>query len=181
MEQVILVDENDIAIGVMEKMEAHEKALLHRAFSVFIFNNKGEMLLQQRSLRKYHSGGLWTNTCCSHPRSNEDILQAAHRRLQEEMGFNTELTKAFTFIYKAEFSNGLTEHEFDHVFIGTYNGIIEPNFDEVESYEFRSIKLIQASFIKYNDFFTEWFLIAFPKVVNWLEVQKGKNNHVFVG
>ena len=181
MEHVILVDENDIAIGVMEKMEAHEKALLHRAFSVFIFNNKGEMLLQQRSLRKYHSGGLWTNTCCSHPRSNEDILQAAHRRLQEEMGFNTELTKAFTFIYKAEFSNGLTEHEFDHVFIGTYNGIIEPNFDEVESYEFRSIKLIQASFIKYNDFFTEWFLIAFPKVVNWLEVQKGKNNHVFVG
>ena len=181
MEHVILVDENDIVIGVMEKMEAHEKALLHRAFSIFIFNNKGEMLLQQRSLRKYHSGGLWTNTCCSHPRSNEDILQAAHRRLQEEMGFNTELTKAFTFIYKAEFSNGLTEHEFDHVFIGTYNGIIEPNFDEVESYEFRSIKLIQASFIKYNDFFTEWFLIAFPKVVNWLEVQKGKNNHVFVG
>ena len=174
MEHVILVDENDIAIGVMEKMEAHEKALLHRAFSIFIFNNKGEMLLQQRSLRKYHSGGLWTNTCCSHPRSNEDILQAAHRRLQEEMGFNTELTKAFTFIYKAEFSNGLTEHEFDHVFIGTYNGIIEPNFDEVESHEFRSIKLIQANLNKYNDFFTEWFLIAFPKVVNWLDDQKVK-------
>jgi isopentenyl-diphosphate delta-isomerase len=174
MEHVILVDEKDIAIGVMEKMEAHEKALLHRAFSVFIFNNKGEILLQQRSLRKYHSGGLWTNTCCSHPRPNEDILQAAHRRLQEEMGFDTELTKAFTFIYKAEFSNGLTEHEFDHVFIGTYNGLIEPNFDEVESHAFRSIEIIQASFIKHNDFFTEWFLIAFPKVVNWLEEQKAK-------
>ena len=174
MEHVILVDENDIAIGVMEKMEAHEKALLHRAFSIFIFNKKGEMLLQQRSLRKYHSGGLWTNTCCSHPRSNEDILQAAHRRLKEEMGFDTKLTKAFTLIYKAEFSNGLTEHEFDHVFIGTYNGIIEPNFDEVESHEFRSIKLIQANLNKYNDFFTEWFLIAFPKVVNWLDDQKVK-------
>ncbi len=175
MEQVILVNENDVAIGVIEKIEAHEKALLHRAFSIFIFNNKGEMLLQQRSLRKYHSGGLWTNACCSHPRPDEDVLQAAHRRLKEEMGFDTELTKAFDFIYKAEFANGLTEHEFDHVFVGTYNGLIEPNFDEVESHAFRSLDIIEASTVKYNDFFTEWFLIAFPKVVNWLQAQKVKN------
>ena len=174
MEQVILVNDNDIAIGIIEKLEAHEKGLLHRAFSIFIFNKKGQMLLQQRSLRKYHSGGLWTNACCSHPRPQEDILEAAHRRLKEEMGFDTELTKAFDFIYKAQFSNGLTEYEFDHVFIGIYDGLIEPNFDEVESHAFRSVELIVASLVKYNDFFTEWFLIAFPKVVNWMEEQKKK-------
>lgn len=172
MEHVILVDENDVAIGLMEKMEAHEKALLHRAFSVFIFNTKGEILVQQRALRKYHSGGLWTNTCCSHPRPNESTLQAAQRRLYEEMGFETELNKAFDFIYKAEFSNGLTEHEFDHVYVGTYEGLIEANFDEVENYAYRSIPLIQAFMDKHPDFFTEWFLIAFPKLIVWLDEQK---------
>jgi len=156
----------------MEKMEAHEKALLHRAFSVFVFNQKGELLLQQRALRKYHSGGLWTNTCCSHPRPNEDTLAAAHRRLQEEMGFDTELTKAFDFTYKADFSNGLSEHEFDHVFIGTYEGLIEPNFDEVESYAYRSLTTIDIAIKTNPDFFTEWFLIAFPKVLSWLAENK---------
>lgn len=175
METVILVDELDAQIGLMEKMEAHEKALLHRAFSVFVFNKKGQILLQQRSLRKYHSGGLWTNTCCSHPRPNEDTLAAAHRRLKEEMGFDTDLSKAFDFTYKAEFNNGLTEHEFDHVFIGTYDGLVEPNFSEVESYAYRPISLVVDSMQKNPDFFTEWFHIAFPKVVNWLQDQKNKS------
>jgi len=172
METVVLVNEQDVEIGLMEKMEAHEKALLHRAFSVFVFNQKGELLLQQRALRKYHSGGLWTNTCCSHPRPNEDTLAAAHRRLQEEMGFDTELTKAFDFTYKADFSNGLSEHEFDHVFIGTYEGLIEPNFDEVESYAYRSLTTIDIAIKTNPDFFTEWFLIAFPKVLSWLAENK---------
>ena len=115
---VILVDEHDVQTGTMEKMEVHQKALLHRAFSIFIFNEKGEMLLQKRADRKYHSAGLWTNACCSHPKPGEETLAAAEIRLQEEMGFNTELKKAFDFIYKAPFDNGLTEYEFDHVFIG---------------------------------------------------------------
>lgn len=175
METVVLVNEHDEAIGLMEKMEAHEKALLHRAFSVFIFNTKGEMLLQQRSLRKYHSGGLWTNACCSHPRPNEDTLAAAHRRLKEEMGFDTELTKVFDFTYKAEFTNGLTEHEFDHVFIGTYDGLVEANFDEVENYAYRSLDLIEVTLQSNPDFFTEWFHIAFPKVVTWLGQSQNKS------
>ncbi len=174
MESVILVNGNDIEIGLMEKMEAHEKALLHRAFSVFIFNKKGDLLMQQRALRKYHSGGLWTNTCCSHPRPNEDTLLGAQRRLKEEMGFEADLKKVFHFTYKTEFTNGLTEHEFDHVFVGTYDGIIEPDFNEVESYAYRSIPLLQAFIDKHPDFFTEWFLIAFPKLLQWLEVEKGK-------
>ena len=117
---VILVDENDAPIGIMEKIEVHQKALLHRAFSVFIFNSKGEMLLQKRANNKYHSPGLWTNACCSHPSPGQDTLEAATKRLQEEMGFTTAIEKVFDFIYKAPFDNGLTEYEFDHVFIGTY-------------------------------------------------------------
>src|SRR4249919_2186768 len=115
-QEVILVNEQNEAIGTMEKMEAHRKALLHRAFSVFIFNSKGEMLLQQRALNKYHSGGMWTNACCSHPYPEEDNLEAASRRLREEMGFATELEEIFDFTYKTVFENGLTEYEFDHVF-----------------------------------------------------------------
>src|ERR1700754_1322335 len=117
-EEVILVNENDIPVGTMEKMEAHRKALLHRAFSVFIFNSKGEMLLQQRADKKYHSGGLWTNACCSHPKPGEEIETAASRRLREELGFGTGLRKVFDFIYQSPFDNGLTEFEFDHVFFG---------------------------------------------------------------
>ena len=109
----------------MEKMEAHKKGLLHRAFSVFIFNGKGEMLLQQRALNKYHSGGLWTNACCSHPMPGEKTEDAADRRLKEELGFETPLEKIFDFVYKAEFDNGLTEYEFDHVFAGEYEGEIK--------------------------------------------------------
>lgn len=167
MEQVILVNEQDIELGVMEKMEAHEKALLHRAFSVFIFNDRHELLLQQRAISKYHSGGLWTNTCCSHPRPGEAVADAALRRLKEEMGFETALSKAFDFTYKAPFSNGLTEHEFDHVFVGTYIGTIEPNADEVENYAYHSLVSIEEMLQKNPDDFTVWFHIAFPKVRDW--------------
>jgi len=168
MERVVLVDENDNEIGTMEKMEAHQKGLLHRAFSVFIFNKNGEMLLQQRSFRKYHSGGLWTNACCSHPRKDENPLDAAHRRLKEEMGFETTLKKAFDFTYNAKFNNGLTEHEFDHVFVGYYDGKIEPSFEEVETYAFRSLDRLDIGVNEHPYFFTEWFLIAYPKIKEWL-------------
>ena len=169
LEEVVLVNEKDEPVGTMEKMAAHEQAILHRAFSVFVFNNNGDVLMQQRAFSKYHSGGLWTNTCCSHPRPGEEVLAAATRRLQEEMGFTTSLTKAFDFTYKADFENGLTEHEFDHVFVGFYDGKIISNFDEVESYAYRSMEKIESSFTEYADFYTEWFLIAFPKVKEWLD------------
>ena len=167
MEQVVLVNDKDEELGVMEKMEAHEKALLHRAFSVFVFNQKGELLLQQRALNKYHSGGLWTNTCCSHPRPNENIAAAASRRLQEEMGFETTLEKIFDFIYQAGFDNGLTEHEFDHVFIGYYDGEIKANPKEVNDYVFRSMESIQQSLVAQEGLFTAWFEIIFPKMMQW--------------
>lgn len=164
MENVILVNEKDEAIGTMEKMEAHRKGLLHRAFSVFIFNEEGEMLIHQRAFDKYHSGGLWTNACCSHPRENEDTMNAAHRRLVEEMGFDCDLHEAFSFIYRAELDNELTEHEFDHVFIGTYNQTIEPNAEEVADYKYVNVNILKKM-IKINpDQFTEWFKIAFKQL-----------------
>ena len=166
---VILVDEQDVQTGIMEKMEVHQKALLHRAFSVFIFNDTGEILLHKRADKKYHSGGLWTNACCSHPQPGEEILAAAEIRLQEEMGFCTILTKAFDFIYKAPFDNGLTEHEFDHVFIGTYNGDILPNADEVSNYCFKSMEEIKDSVQSHPKKYTEWFKIAFPKMEAYLQ------------
>jgi isopentenyl-diphosphate delta-isomerase len=161
---VILVDEMDRPTGRMEKMAAHQKALLHRAFSVFIFNHKGEMLLQKRALNKYHSAGLWTNACCSHPQPGTLTSEAASIRLQEEMGFSTSLEKAFDFIYMAPFDNGLTEYEFDHVFIGTYDGDIIPNPDEVADFCFKSIAEIRQSLQHHGDKYTVWFKIAFPKL-----------------
>jgi isopentenyl-diphosphate delta-isomerase len=143
-------------------MEAHRRALLHRAFSVFIYNSKGEMLLQQRAEHKYHSGGLWTNACCSHPGPNEGIVAAAEKRLMEEMGFSVRLTKAFDFIYKASMQNGLEEHEFDHVLTGIYDGEISPDPAEVADYCFLSPDDIEASVIAYPDRYTEWFKIALP-------------------
>ena len=127
MEQVILVNENDQEVGTMEKMEVHRLGVLHRAFSVFIFNERGQMLLQQRAMQKYHSAGLWTNACCSHPRPGEEVGSAASRRLNEELGFATALNPIFNFVYKATFENGLTEHEFDHVFFGIHSAEIFPN------------------------------------------------------
>lgn len=168
MSQVILVNEADEAIGVMGKMEAHERGLLHRAFSIFIFNSKGEMLLQQRALDKYHSGGLWTNTCCSHPQPEEEVSVAARRRLKEEMGFETQLSKAFVFQYKSGFDNGLTEHEVDHVFTGQYDGGLEPNPEEVASYSYRSVASIKQSIASEPHLYTSWFKIAFPKLESYL-------------
>jgi len=166
---VILVDEHDVPVGAMEKMEVHQKALLHRAFSIFIFNDRGEMLLHKRADKKYHSGGLWTNACCSHPRPGEDTLEAAEKRLQEEMGIVTALKKAFEFIYKAGFDNGLTEYEFDHVFVGNYNGEIIPDTEEVSDYCFKTMEEVRSSVESHPQKYTEWFKIAFPKMEAYLE------------
>ena len=165
---VILVDENDNPIGTMEKMEAHQKGVLHRAFSVFIFNSKGEMLIHKRADNKYHSPALWSNACCSHPKPGQQTLTAATIRLQEEMGFTTSLEKAFDFSYTAQFSNGLTENEFDHVYIGTYDGDIRPDKNEVSDYCFKSISEIINSFNTHAKNFTVWFSIAFPKMQVYL-------------
>jgi len=171
MEEVILVDESDTPLGTMEKMEAHRHALLHRAFSVFIFNSKGEMLLQQRAPDKYHSAGLWTNACCSHPRPGEDTRDAAIRRLGEELGFSTNLEKVFHFTYRSDFENGLTEFEFDHVFVGTYDADIHPNKAEVSDYCHWSPELIQENLRLQPERFTSWFRLAFPllgeKINTW--------------
>lgn len=166
---VILVDEHDVQTGTMEKMEVHQKALLHRAFSIFIYNDKGEMLLHKRADKKYHSAGLWTNACCSHPMPGEETLAAAETRLQEEMGFHVSLKKAFDFIYKAPFDNGLTEYEFDHVFIGKYNGDIIPNTEEVSDFCFKSIDEIKESIKSHPQKYTEWFKIAFLKMEVYLQ------------
>lgn len=168
MNKLILVDENDVPVGTVDKMEAHQKAMLHRAFSVFIFNKKGEMLLQQRAFTKYHSGGLWTNACCSHPYFNQETITAAAKRLQEEMGFTIPLKKAFEFVYKAAFDNGLTEYEYDHVFVGEYEGQILPDKDEVADYCFMSMEEIKNSLQSHPQKYTEWFKIAFPKLQEYL-------------
>lgn len=164
-EQVILVDTDDNPIGLMEKMEAHEKGLLHRAFSVFVFNSKNELMLHRRALTKYHSGGLWTNTCCSHPRDGETSLQAAHRRLEEEMGFDCNLEKAFHFIYKAKLDNELTEHELDHVFIGDFDGTPNFNPEEVHEYKHISIPDLLKDIETDPDKYTEWFKICLNEVI----------------
>lgn len=166
-EFVILVNEKDEALGQMEKMDAHQKGLLHRAFSVFIFNSKGEMLLQRRALNKYHSGGLWSNACCSHPYPGEETEAGAIRRLREELGFSTPVNKAFDFTYRAEFGNGLTEHEFDHVFIGEYNGVIHPNPDEVCDYCYKHLEDVRYSMQVHPEKFTAWLHIIFPKIEEW--------------
>ncbi len=162
-EKVILVDEQDIVVGEMEKLEAHQKGLLHRAFSVFIFNDAGQLLLQQRALSKYHSAGLWTNTCCSHPRPNEDTLTAAGRRLNEEMGLEAELEHKNFLIYKTKFENGLFEHEYDHIFIGKTNEQPKINKNEVEKYEWMSPTEIKEKINSHPEQFTVWFKMAIEK------------------
>lgn len=164
-EFVILVDEQDQEIGLMEKMEAHEKGVLHRAFSVFVFNDQGQFLLQQRAFSKYHSGGLWTNTCCSHPRKGETVLEAATRRLQEEMGFIVPLEAQFSFIYFRELDNDLIEHELDHVVFGKFNGIPAINADEVASYKYVDKEVLIADMKANPTNYTEWFKICFEEVL----------------
>ena len=171
-EQVILVDSDDNPIGTMNKMEAHEKAVLHRAFSVFILNDKNEVMLQQRAAHKYHSPLLWTNTCCSHQRVGETNIEAGKRRLFEEMGFTAELKELFHFIYKAPFDNGLTEHELDHVMIGysNQNPVINP--EEVESWKWMSIEAIKVDMMDNPNAYTVWFKIIFDEFYHFLEENK---------
>ena len=162
-ELVVLVDEHDNQVGLMPKMEAHEKAVLHRAFSVFVFNDQGELMLQQRAATKYHSPLLWTNTCCSHQRDGETSLAAGKRRLQEEMGFVCDLTEVFQFVYKAPFDNGLTEHELDHVMIGTYNGEPNINPEEVASHKWMSLEDVKNDMEDNPQQYTAWFKIIFKE------------------
>jgi isopentenyl-diphosphate delta-isomerase len=171
-EQVILVNEKDEPIGLMNKMEAHEKAILHRAFSVFILNDNNEVMLQQRAQHKYHSPLLWTNTCCSHQRAGETNIQAGKRRLFEEMGFEVELKELFHFIYKAPFDNGLTEHELDHVMIGYSNNDPDINPEEVASWKWMKIEAIKDDMIQNPVDYTVWFKIIFDEFYHYLEDHK---------
>ncbi len=169
MEKVILVNNRDEEIGTMEKLEVHRKGLLHRAFSVFIINHDRELLLQQRSFDKYHSAGLWSNTCCSHPRVNEDIITAGSRRLQEEMGISADLNSLFSFIYKAEFPNGLIEHEFDHVLWGISNEKPRLNIDEANNFKYLGLDQIEYELINSPDSYTVWFKLIFKQFCRELD------------
>ncbi|HEY4628146.1 MAG TPA: isopentenyl-diphosphate Delta-isomerase [Flavobacterium sp.] len=171
-ENVILVNENDEQIGLMPKLEAHEKAILHRAFSVFVLNSKNEIMLQQRASQKYHSPLLWTNTCCSHQREGESNIEAGSRRLFEEMGFKTELKELFHFIYKAPFDNGLTEHELDHVMIGYYNDEPKINPEEVEDWKWMKIEDVKIEMGNRPELYTVWFKIIFDEFYHFLEDHK---------
>jgi len=164
---VICVDKNDNALMTMEKMQAHERGCLHRAFSVFVFNKNGELMLQQRALHKYHSAGLWTNTCCSHPQPGEILTESAKKRLKEEMGFECEVREIFSFLYRAEFKDGLIEHELDHVFLGEYDGEPEVNPEEVNAYKWVTINELQQDIKNQPDMYTEWFKIAIDKVLEF--------------
>lgn len=165
--EVILVDSNDNETGTCEKMKAHELGLLHRAFSVFIFDKQGRMLLQQRALEKYHSGGLWTNACCSHPQPGDDTRESAKKRLKEELGFETSIEKVFDFTYRAEFENGLVEHEFDHVFVGEYEAEIVFNTHEVMDICYKYLPEIREDMKLHPGRYTPWFHLAFPKIQLW--------------
>ncbi|MBI2126478.1 MAG: isopentenyl-diphosphate Delta-isomerase [Thaumarchaeota archaeon] len=164
-EVLILVDEHDRQTGTEEKMKAHREGKLHRAFSVFIFNTKGEMLITCRAKTKYHCGGMWTNACCSHPRPGETAEQAAHRRLQEELGFDCKLKEIFSFIYKVEFDNGLWEHEFDHIFVGVYDQDPVPDASETDAFAWMSMDGLKAE-INDSEKYTRWFQIAFQKMMD---------------
>lgn len=168
-EFVVLVDQDDQKLGLMEKQQAHVAGLLHRAFSVFVFNSKGELMIQQRAASKYHSPTLWTNTCCSHPRDNETYEAAAHRRLQEEMGFDCELEYKFNFIYKAHLENDLIEHELDHVFIGTFDEDPKLNPEEVMAYRWVELDDLKKDMEKNPQNYTAWFKIIFEHYVSYIE------------
>ncbi len=169
MELVVLVNEADQQIGLMEKLEAHQKGLLHRAFSVFLFNKKGEMLLQKRANTKYHSPNLWTNAVCSHPRNGESYKNGALRRLNEELGISTEIEEKFHFIYKADVGQNLWEHELDYVFVGIYEGIFNLNPNEVSETRYISLVDLQKEMLSNPDNFTEWFKIILNKYLEFLK------------
>ena len=175
-EQVILVNEYDEQIGLMPKLEAHEKALLHRAFSVFVFNDKNELMLQQRAMHKYHSPGLWTNTCCSHQRDGESNIDAGKRRLMEEMGFITDLKETISFIYKAPFDNGLTEHEFDHILLGSFNQEPILNPKEVSDWKWMTLNAVKEDMESSPELYTEWFKIIFDKFYQYINITDHESN-----
>jgi isopentenyl-diphosphate Delta-isomerase len=162
-EKVILVNEQDEEIGTMDKMEAHRKGALHRAFSIFILNENNNLIIQQRADNKYHSPGLWSNTCCSHPLPDEDILSAAHRRLQEELGFDCPLQPLFTFRYQSEVGNGMTENEYDHIFIGSYDGEFDLNENEVQNLSYMSFDEVDQKLKDKPESFTRWLHLVWPQ------------------
>jgi isopentenyl-diphosphate delta-isomerase len=170
-QKVILVNEQDMPVGVMEKHEAHQLGILHRAFSVFLFNSRGEMLLQQRAAGKYHSGGLWSNACCSHPTPGEETSEAVRRRLKEELGIECETGKVFDFIYKARLDNELTEYEFDHVFAGLYDGPVHPDREEVHEYCYKKMDALKESLVEHPNKYTVWLRLAFPVIEKWWQEQ----------
>jgi isopentenyl-diphosphate Delta-isomerase len=163
-EYVILVDESDTEIGTAEKLQTHREGALHRAFSIFVFNPKDELLLQKRAKTKYHSGGLWSNTCCSHPRPAEPIHAAAHRRLMEEMGFGCDLEEIFSFTYRVQFADDLFEHEYDHVFVGTYDGEPAPNPAEVNAWKWMDLDVLRQDVRRYPDRYTYWLKLCVEKM-----------------
>ena len=156
-EEVILVDGYDHPIGTMEKLQAHRGGHLHRAISIILFNHQGEMLLQKRAKKKYHSGGLWSNACCSHPRPGEPTLDAAKRRTKEELGIDVALSFAYSFIYKAALENNLTEHELDHVYIGYVDGDLQVNPDEIEDWKYLSVDRLKEDIRLQPSHYTYWF------------------------
>lgn len=162
---VILVDKQGEITGYEEKLKAHQKGMLHLAFSVFIMNSSGEMLIQQRANGKYHFAGMWSNTCCSHPFPGEEVVEAAHRRLKEEMGFDTQLTPAFSFIYQVtDTKSGLTEHELDHVFTGIYDGEVKPDTQEIQDYRWITPISLYKQIAVHPSSFTEWFKIGLNRL-----------------
>jgi isopentenyl-diphosphate delta-isomerase len=165
-EKVILVNENDKEIGAEEKIKAHHEGKLHRAFSIFVFNSKGRLLLQRRAKSKYHSGGLWTNTCCSHPRPGESLERAIHRRLKEEMGFDCELKEIFSFTYKAKLDNNLFENEYDHVFMGKFDGNPTPNTEEVDEWKWVNLKELKKDIQKNPDNYSYWLRASIDKIIS---------------
>ena len=168
VENIIAVDKFDKEIGSIEKMEAHYKGILHRAFSILVFNSNNQLLLQKRSIKKYHSPGLWTNTCCSHPRYGENLQDAIYRRLKEEMGFTCELKEVFSFVYKVELEDNLFENEYDHVFFGIYDGEIVINKDEVDDFKWVDINEVKADIVNKPELYTYWFKCLFNRVENEL-------------
>lgn len=171
-ESVVLVDPDDNEVGTMAKLQAHVEGRLHRAFSVFLFDADGRLLMQRRATGKYHSAGLWTNTCCSHPRPGEPVLAAAKRRLQEEMGISAPLTAGFTFTYRAEFSNGLIEHELDHVLFGTWSGPVAPDPAEVSEWRYATLEELDADLRACPERYTAWLHVCWPRVREHLRAEE---------